>query len=111
MNRGDHTTLKQLIPLALCTNRRVFIICSVSLLAICFALVPVISLRRVRALTLQQTTDLGVTKSGPDTIAPGSNITYTITVVNNGPDDAADATLNDPLPTDTTFVSLSPPGG
>jgi len=53
--------------------------------------------------------DMIVIKSGPDTADPGSNISYTITVINGGPDDATDATLNDPLPGATTFVSISSP--
>lgn len=48
-------------------------------------------------------------KTGPDTADPGSNISYTINVFNGGPDDATDASLNDPLPGQTTFVSLSSP--
>ena len=55
--------------------------------------------------------DLGVTKSGPGQAAAGANITYTIEVVNGGPDGAANATMNDPLPPSTTFVSLSAPNG
>ena len=55
--------------------------------------------------------DLGVTKSGPPQAAAGANVTYTIEVINGGPNDAASATLNDPLPAGTTFVSLASPGG
>jgi len=51
------------------------------------------------ALAAPPEADLGVTKSGPDTVAPGSNVTYTITVINIGPDSADNATLTDPLPT------------
>ena len=49
--------------------------------------------------------DLGVTKSGPSQAAAGANVTYTIEVTNGGPDAAANATMNDPLPASTTFVS------
>jgi uncharacterized repeat protein (TIGR01451 family) len=55
--------------------------------------------------------DLGVTKSGPDTVTAGANITYTITVINSGPDPAASTTLSDTLPATMTFVSLSSPTG
>src|SRR2546430_1406029 len=55
--------------------------------------------------------DLGVTKSGPGQAAAGANITYTIEVINGGPDGAANATMNDPLPPETTFAPLSAPTG
>jgi uncharacterized repeat protein (TIGR01451 family) len=59
-----------------------------------------------------QSSDLSVTKSdSPDPVNAGSNITYTITVNNAGPDAAINATLADTLPANTTFVSLSSPGG
>src|ERR1700674_1372095 len=54
-----------------------------------------------------QEADLGVTKTGPDSAAAGSNVTYTIEVTNVGPDAAGNATLNDPLPVGMTFVSRS----
>lgn len=56
-------------------------------------------------------TDLGIVKTGPDSIARGANITYTITVSNAGPDAAIDAAMNDVLPADLTFVSVSSPMG
>ena len=56
--------------------------------------------------------DLGVTKeSSPDPVNAGSDITYTITVVNGGPEIANEAALNDALPAGLTFVSLSAPAG
>ncbi len=56
--------------------------------------------------------DLVVTKvDTPDPVAPGGNLTYTITVTNNGPDPADNAFWSDTLPTETTFVSLAQPGG
>jgi uncharacterized repeat protein (TIGR01451 family) len=55
---------------------------------------------------------MAVTKTADvDQAAANSDITYTITVYNNGPDSASSATLNDPLPAGTTFVSLSSPAG
>jgi uncharacterized repeat protein (TIGR01451 family) len=61
---------------------------------------------------VQISSDLSVTKSdAPDPVIAGSNIVYTIGVTNAGPSDAASVTLNDTLPTGTTFVSLASPGG
>ena len=51
--------------------------------------------------------DIAVTKTGPDTAAPGTIITYTITVSTFGPDDISGATLDDKLPPGTTFDSTS----
>ena len=56
--------------------------------------------------------DLAVTKvDSPDPVNTGSSLTYTITVTNNGPDAAANASWSDTLPAGTTFVNLSSPGG
>jgi uncharacterized protein len=61
---------------------------------------------------LFQVTDLAVTNiDTPDPVIAGANLTYTMTVTNNGPDVASSVTLTDTLPVGTTFVSLaSPPG-
>src|SRR6476646_943532 len=55
--------------------------------------------------------DMAVTKSGPDQAAAGADITYTIDVFNNGPDNSLKATLTDNVPSNTTFVSLTAPVG
>ena len=58
------------------------------------------------------TADLAVFKQAvADQVLPGSNVTYTIQVINGGPSNAATATLNDTLPGTLTFVSLSAPAG
>jgi uncharacterized repeat protein (TIGR01451 family) len=49
--------------------------------------------------------DIAVTKTGDASVNAGDNITYTITVLNNGPD-TANASVFDTIPADTTFVSL-----
>src|SRR5947207_15301479 len=54
-----------------------------------------------------QSADLFVTKTAPATASINTNITFTITFGNGGPDDAAAATFNDPLPADVTFVSYT----
>ena len=49
--------------------------------------------------------DLSVTKVGPASAVLGGAITYTITVANAGPSDAAGVTVTDPTPQGLTFVS------
>jgi uncharacterized repeat protein (TIGR01451 family) len=58
------------------------------------------------ALLTVSSADVSVTKTGPPTAAAGSNVTYTITVANAGPDAADNVTLSDTLPAGTTFVSF-----
>lgn len=55
--------------------------------------------------------DLGVTKNGPPSASPDTDVTYTITVTNGGPDPAIDVVLNDTLPGTMTFVSLNQNSG
>ena len=56
--------------------------------------------------------NLSAHKSGaPNPVTPGTNLTYTITVHNNGPSNAADVKMNDTVPVGTTFVSLAAPAG
>src|SRR5262249_52992913 len=42
--------------------------------------------------------NLSVTKTGPATVTAGTQATYTITVSNSGPSDAANLTLTDAIP-------------
>jgi len=64
------------------------------------------------ATTVLASTDLALTMSGsPDTVTPGEEVTYSITLGNAGPSSAAMASLSDTLPAAATFVSLSAPGG
>ena len=56
--------------------------------------------------------DLSITKTdSPDPVTAGSNLTYTVTVTNNGPDTAVSVVVTDNLPSQTTFVSCSASGG
>src|SRR4029079_8343246 len=56
--------------------------------------------------------DLAITKTdSPDPVITGNDVTYTVTVTNNGPDAATSVTVTDNLPAETTFVSCSSTGG
>ncbi|MEA2162345.1 MAG: hypothetical protein QOK37_472 [Thermoanaerobaculia bacterium] len=55
--------------------------------------------------TINASADLLITKSGPASSTAGSTLTYTITITNNGPSDAASVTVTDATPANTTFVS------
>src|SRR5262249_37007971 len=58
--------------------------------------------------TLTPQADLSIAKSDGTTGAvPGTNTTYTITVVNNGPSSVTGAVVSDALPTGPTFVSAT----
>ena len=57
------------------------------------------------------TADFAITKTAsPITVPVGTNVTYTVTITNNGPD-AASAVITDSLPSSTTFVSCVATGG
>jgi len=57
--------------------------------------------------TVTASADLSVNKTGPATANAGTDITYTITLTNNGPSNAASVSLTDAVPANTTFVSAS----
>lgn len=61
--------------------------------------------------TLTPSADVAVDKTGPATITPGNNISYTITVTNSGPSDAVNLSFVDAVPAGTTFVSVTTPAG
>jgi uncharacterized repeat protein (TIGR01451 family) len=63
------------------------------------------------AYTFNIGADLAITKTGPQFAAPGSNITYNLTVTNNGPQDATSIVVTDNLPPGATLVSCSSPFG
>jgi uncharacterized repeat protein (TIGR01451 family) len=51
--------------------------------------------------------DVSVAKSGPPTANAGGPVSYAILIANGGPDTAVNVQLDDPLPPNTTFVSLT----
>jgi uncharacterized repeat protein (TIGR01451 family) len=62
--------------------------------------------------TITGQADLSISKSAsPNPVTVGSNITYTLTVANNGPDIANTVTITDNLPATTSFVSCNSTGG
>jgi uncharacterized repeat protein (TIGR01451 family) len=62
--------------------------------------------------TLTASADVSVSKTdAPDPVIAGNNITYTITVTNNGPSDAQSLSLSDAVPANTTLVSVTTPAG
>ena len=60
------------------------------------------------ATTTVDGADLSVSKSGDASVEVGDTISYTVTVTNIGPADAAGVTIDDVLPVGTTFVDLDP---
>jgi uncharacterized repeat protein (TIGR01451 family) len=56
--------------------------------------------------------DLAITSTAsPNPVTDGNNISYTQSVINNGPASSGTATFTDTIPTNTTFVSFAVPAG
>ncbi len=59
-----------------------------------------------------QSADLGIAVTdSPDPAIAGNNLTYTITVTNNGPGGATEVSVTDALPSGVSFVSVTPSQG
>ncbi|HKO97004.1 MAG TPA: Ig-like domain-containing protein [Pyrinomonadaceae bacterium] len=62
--------------------------------------------------TVTTLADVSVVKTdSPDPVGAGSNLTYSITVTNNGSSDSQSLSLSDTLPANTTLVSFTVPAG
>lgn len=76
---------------------------------------PTLSNNTATAVTIVGTASsayLTITKTaGAPSAAAGANITYTLVAHNNGPAAAVPAMVLDTVPTNTTFVSMTAPGG
>ncbi len=59
------------------------------------------------ASTVAREADLAVEKTGPAEVPDNSDVTYTVTVTNTGPDDAESVTLSDPVPAGMSYVSAT----
>ncbi len=57
--------------------------------------------------TRNMSVDLRIDKNGPSSVPFGSQITYTMIVTNDGPADAHNVVIKDPIPSGMTFVSTS----
>jgi uncharacterized repeat protein (TIGR01451 family) len=63
-------------------------------------------------ITVVTIADLAITKvDTPHPVITGYDLTYTLTVTNNGPSDALEVGMGDATLTNTKFVSLAAPGG
>ena len=62
--------------------------------------------------TVNAAADLALTKTGePDPVLVGQQLTYTLEVVNTGPQGADNVAVTDTLPTGVTFNSATPSQG
>ncbi len=63
-------------------------------------------------VTIPPRADLAISQAGgQEPVTVGSNLSYKLTVVNKGPDNATDVTVDDTLPQNITFVSATPDQG
>jgi uncharacterized repeat protein (TIGR01451 family) len=61
------------------------------------------------ATTVGLNADLEITKPAPGSVVAGGLLTYSLNVTNNGPTDATNVVVTDPLPGGTTFLTSSIP--
>jgi len=65
----------------------------------------------IAKLIIEADLTLSLASASPNPIAQGANLTYTFSVLNNGPDVSDGDTLRFPLPAGTTFVSFTTTNG
>lgn len=59
-------------------------------------------------LKVEQAADLALAGSAPSNVVHGDQISYSLTISNDGPNTATSVVLTDPLPSGVTFVSAQP---
>jgi uncharacterized repeat protein (TIGR01451 family) len=57
--------------------------------------------------SIDYSVDTNVVATGPTSVAPSNNLTYTLTIANNGPKLATGVVLSDSVPVHTKFISLT----
>lgn len=60
-----------------------------------------------QTVQLSPQADVSITKTGPAQVTAGTNVTYTITVVNNGPCVAKNVVVTDAMPAGATVLSVT----
>ncbi|HVG17108.1 MAG TPA: ExeM/NucH family extracellular endonuclease, partial [Chitinophagaceae bacterium] len=65
----------------------------------------------IASFTINKSSDIRVSKQATEVVTSGGVIDYTITLANDGPDEAENVVLKDVIPTGTTYVSLVAPEG
>ena len=75
------------------------------------AIAAIATAMTARLAFAQSSADLAVSKFGPAEAPAGSDVSYSITVSNFGPDDATGVTLTDSIPAGMTFVSKAQNSG
>jgi uncharacterized repeat protein (TIGR01451 family) len=63
------------------------------------------------AVQFAASADLAITKTASSPVIAGTNVTYTLSVTNNGPSDAPNVVVTDTLPGELTNVSVTPSQG
>ncbi|HEX8069083.1 MAG TPA: hypothetical protein VF546_03965 [Pyrinomonadaceae bacterium] len=85
------------------TARRLWPLTVGCLLALALLAAPVAR----RAAAGNPSADITLSKTGDETAQLGGQITYSIVATDGGPDAAANVTVTDPIPANTTFVNAS----